>query len=389
MTVEQKKRSISLLLAGFIIFSSLYVTQPIFNGLSQYFNVSLSDVSLTLSVTTFMLGIGLIIVPMFNNIEKKRMMSISVLLVSLLSIMSAFVTNFHIFLIIRGLMGLALSGVPSIAMAYIADEVQKDRVRKVMGIYVAGTTFGGMSGRVVVGILTDLTHWQVAIATLSIINLSFAILMVLLLPASTVQTPRWTSPKQHLKQYIQLLKIPAVLKTMSLAFLLMGTFVTIYSYITVRFERAPFSLSESTIAFIFLLYLIGTYSSIHFGKLSYKLGIKRAYALAITIMITGISLTFFTYLPIDIIGLSALTFGFFGAHSIQSSYIATLTESSKSHASTLYLLGYYVGSSLLTLLGGYVFVHFEWQGIVILTLLLTLTATFVSYSLFKQTSIEG
>ena len=67
MTSEQKKRSISLLLAGFIIFSSLYVTQPIFNGLSQYFNVSLSDISLTLSVSTFMLGIGLILVPMLNN----------------------------------------------------------------------------------------------------------------------------------------------------------------------------------------------------------------------------------------------------------------------------------------------------------------------------------
>src|SRR5690606_26797108 len=109
MTSEQKKRSISLLLAGFIIFSSLYVTQPIFNGLSQYFNVSLSDISLTLSVSTFMLGIGLILVPMLNNIEKKRMMSISVLLVSVLSIISVFVTNFHIFLVIRGLMGLALS----------------------------------------------------------------------------------------------------------------------------------------------------------------------------------------------------------------------------------------------------------------------------------------
>ncbi|WHI57260.1 hypothetical protein [Mammaliicoccus lentus] len=71
MTSEQKKRSISLLLAGFIIFSSLYVTQPIFNGLSHYFDVSLSDVSLTLSISTFMLGVGLVIVPMLNNIEKK------------------------------------------------------------------------------------------------------------------------------------------------------------------------------------------------------------------------------------------------------------------------------------------------------------------------------
>ena len=235
MTSEQKKRSISLLLAGFIIFSSLYVTQPIFNGLSHYFDVSLSDVSLTLSISTFMLGVGLVIVPMLNNIEKKRMMSISVLLVSILSLISVFVKQFEAFLVIRGLMGLVLSGVPSTAMAYIADEVHKDRVSKVMGLYVAGTTFGGMSGRVVVGILTDLFNWQIAIGALSVINLIFAILMVSLLPVSKVQTPNWISPKQHLLKYIQLLKIPAVLKTMSLSFLLIGTFVTIYSYITVRF----------------------------------------------------------------------------------------------------------------------------------------------------------
>lgn len=381
---EQKKRSISLLFAGFIIFSSLYVTQPIFNGLSQYYNVSLSHVSLTLSVSTFMLGIGLIIAPMFNNIEKKKMMSISVLLVSLLSIASVFAPTFGLFLVLRGFMGLALSGVPSIAMAYIADEVPKERISKVMGLYVAGTTFGGMSGRVVVGILTDIANWQVAIASLSMINLLFSIVMIILLPKSTIQTPNWISPKQHFIKYIQLLKIPAVLKTMSLAFLLMGTFVTIYSYITVRFEHAPFSLSESTIAFIFILYLIGTYSSINFGKLSSKFGIKKAYTIAITIMITGILLTFFTYLPIDILGLAAITFGFFGAHSIQSSYIATLTNSSKSHASTLYLLGYYVGSSLLTILGGYIFVYLNWTGIALLSVILTLIAVYVSHSLFKQ-----
>lgn len=381
---EQKKRSISLLFAGFIIFSSLYVTQPIFNGLSQYYNVSLSHVSLTLSVSTFMLGIGLIIAPMFNNIEKKKMMSISVLLVSLLSIASVFAPTFGLFLVLRGFMGLALSGVPSIAMAYIADEVPKERISKVMGLYVAGTTFGGMSGRVVVGILTDIANWQVAIASLSMINLLFSIVMIILLPKSTIQTPNWISPKQHFIKYIQLLKIPAVLKTMSLAFLLMGTFVTIYSYITVRFEHAPFSLSESTIAFIFILYLIGTYSSINFGKLSSKFGIKKAYTIAITIMITGILLTFFTYLPIDILGLAAITFGFFGAHSIQSSYIATLTNSSKSHASTLYLLGYYVGSSLLTILGGYIFVYLNWTGIALLSVILTLIAVYISHSLFKQ-----
>src|SRR5699024_12660114 len=111
-------------------------------------------------------------------------------------------------------MGLVLSGVPSTAMAYIADEVHKDRVSKVMGLYVAGTTFGGMSGRVAVGILTDLFNWQIAIGTLSVINLIFAILMVSLFVVSKVQTAHWISPKQHFVISIQLLLIPALLQAM-------------------------------------------------------------------------------------------------------------------------------------------------------------------------------
>ena len=201
MTSEQKKRSISLLLAGFIIFSSLYVTQPIFNGLSHYFDVSLSDVSLTLSISTFMLGVGLVIVPMLNNIEKKRMMSISVLLVSILSLISVFVKQFEAFLVIRGLMGLVLSGVPLLPWHILLMKFIKTAVSKVMGLYVAGTTFGGMSGRVVVGILTDLFNWQIAIGALSVINLIFAILMVSLLPVSKSPNSELDFPKQHLLKY--------------------------------------------------------------------------------------------------------------------------------------------------------------------------------------------
>lgn len=384
MLTVQNKRAVSLLLAGFIIFSTLYVTQPIFNRLSTYYNVSLSDASYTLSISTFMLGIGLFLVPMLNNIEKKKMMAISVLLVSILSFFSAFSSNFTVFLILRALIGLALSGVPSIAMAYIGDEVAKQRVGKVMGLYVAGTTIGGMSGRIVVGILTDLLNWQIAIASLSVMNIIFAIVMVVLLPKSQIQTPSWTTPKQHAIIYIQLLKNSKVLKTMCLAFLLMGTFVTIYSYITVRFEHVPFSLSESAIAFIFLIYVIGTYSAIYFGKLANNIGIKKAYSIAISIMIIGVFITFFSNLTIIIVGLAAITFGFFGAHSIQSSYIATLTKHNKSHASTIYLLGYYLGSSVINLFGGYIYMQFGWFGIGTLACVLTLVSAFISVPLFKK-----
>ena len=57
-----------------------------------------------------------------------------------------------------------------------------------------------MSGRVVVGILTDIANWHCD----GISNLILAIL-VILFTTSTVQTPQWVSPKQHFIKYGKLL----------------------------------------------------------------------------------------------------------------------------------------------------------------------------------------
>ena len=50
-----------------------------------------------------------------------------------------------------------------------------------------------------------------------------------------------------------------------------------------------------------------------------------------------------------------LTIGFFGAHSVASSWVGRRATRDRAHATALYLFAYYLGSSVLGSLGGVVY----------------------------------
>ncbi|MDR2062033.1 MAG: MFS transporter, partial [Acinetobacter sp.] len=64
-----------------------------------------------------------------------------------------------------------------------------------------------------------------------------------------------------------------------------------------------------------------------------------------------------------LLGLIIFTFSFFAAHSTASSWVSVQAVQYRAVASSLYLLCYYIGSSLLGSSGGLVWENFGWTGI--------------------------
>jgi YNFM family putative membrane transporter len=66
-----------------------------------------------------------------------------------------------------------------------------------------------------------------------------------------------------------------------------------------------------------------------------------------------------------------VTTGFFGAHTIASTWVGRLGLQHKGHATSLYMLAYYAGSSLLGSAGGWFWSAAGWPGVTgfVLTLL--------------------
>jgi YNFM family putative membrane transporter len=62
--------------------------------------------------------------------------------------------------------------------------------------------------------------------------------------------------------------------------------------------------------------------------------------------------------------MAVLTFGFFGAHSIASGWVGQRALTARTQASALYLLCYYLGSSIGGSAGGLAHSYAGWPGLV-------------------------
>ena len=80
-------------------------------------------------------------------------------------------------------------------------------------------------------------------------------------------------------------------------------------------------------------------------------------------MLAGVGLTLFDRLPLVLLGMLLFTFGFFGAHSVASSWIGRRARQARGQASSLYLFSYYLGSSIAGTLGGVFWHAAGWDGV--------------------------
>ena len=176
---------LSLFLAGFAVFSSLYCVQPMMPFLAKFFHITPTHSSFPLSFSTIALALGLLFAGLISDrFGRKPIMVISLFSTATLLLMSAFLPYWEVFLATRMMIGLAVSGVASVAMTYIGEEIAQKDVGFAMGLYISGTAIGGMSGRLIAGVLLDYISWQTATMIIGILNLLIAIVFYIALPAS-------------------------------------------------------------------------------------------------------------------------------------------------------------------------------------------------------------
>ncbi|WP_136604570.1 MFS transporter [Paenibacillus dokdonensis] len=360
-----RKTSLALFAGGFNTFAILYYTQPLMPEFSKEFGISPVTASLSLSLTTLFLAISMIIVgSLSESWGRKPIMTVAMVTASVLTLITAFAPNFHTLLVFRIILGAVLAGLPAIAMAYLGEEIAPASLGAVMGLYISGNSIGGMGGRVITGALTDLWNWRIAIAAIGFLGLIFSIVFMILLPPSRHFEARPLRFKSLLRSLGNQFKDPGLLILYALGFLLMGSFVSLYNYIGYQLIAPPYSLSQTLVGFIFIVYIAGTFSSTWMGRMADTHGRPLMLWVGLMIFLCGALLTLSPLLGIKIAGIIIFTFGFFGSHSIASSWIGIRAVHEKAQASSLYLFFYYAGSSIGGTLGGIFWSSYGWHGVV-------------------------
>ncbi|HBZ11772.1 MAG TPA: MFS transporter [Bacillus bacterium] len=374
-----KKANLALFAAAFITFANLYMTQPIMPIFTKEFNVTPTMASLSLSLTTLSLAFGLLI---FGSLSeawgRKNIMSVCIIITTVLTVVISFSPTFELHLILRVIQGFTFAGIPSIAMAYLGEEIEGNSVGAAMGLYISGNTIGGLSGRVIMGTMTDLFSWQTGMVLLGVISLIAGIYFIWALPPSKHFQPQPLKLKSLFGTLISHVKNPVLISLFLIAFFLMGGFVTIYNYLGFKLAEPPYHLSMTIIGWLFIVYLVGTFSSAWFGMLGDKFGRPLFIIIGTLLMLVGVVLTLPTSLFYKIIGIVVLTFGFFGAHSVASGLVSRHATHDIAQASSLYLFAYYMGSSFGGSAGGIFWSRYGWNGVVSFTIVLLVVSVFLA-----------
>jgi YNFM family putative membrane transporter len=382
-TPAYRRMSVALLIVGFSTFALMYDVQPLLPLFTTQFGVNAATSSLAVSLTTGIMALAFIPAAVLSDrLGRRSVMIFSLLASAALTLLSAILPGWTELLALRAAIGLALAGLPGVAMAYVAEEVHPNSIGSAMGLYIAASAIGGMAGRMGMAFISQYTGWRVAIGLMGAAGLAAGLAFAAYAPRS-----RAFSPMHHdfgsLASAMRGLIADRVLPLLyAEGFLLMGVFVTIYNYIAFRLEAPPYRLSQAAVGLVFLVYLIGSFSSAWIGGLANRLGQGRVLWMPVAVLAAGIALTAARPLLAVLCGVAIVTGAFFAAHSTASGWVGRRAIRDRAQASALYLLFYYLGASLLGSAGGLAWNRAAWLGVAGFALILTLTALVIAVRLF-------
>jgi len=356
---------VALFASGFSTFSLLYFVQPLLPLFSHDFSLSPAASSLAISLTTALLAVSMLLASaMSERLGRRPLMIASLLSSAALTTAMAWLPDWPVLLFMRALMGITLSGLPAVAMAYVGEEMEPRAAGFAMGLYIGGSAIGGMSGRLLAGIIAEGFGWRTAALLIGLLGFSGAALFWKTLPASRNFHPRPLDVRGMAAGFRAHLVNPVMLRLFAQGFLLMGGFVAVYNYVGFRLLAPPFSLGHAVVGMVSIAYLAGIFSSAWMGDLAARHGRGRVMTAGVLLQLAGSLLMLSPHLALLVAGMVILTFGFFGAHSICSTWVARTARQGRAQASSLYLFGYYCGSSLIGAGGGYALAEAGWTGFI-------------------------
>jgi YNFM family putative membrane transporter len=370
-----RRINLAVFAAGYSTFMLMYAVQPLLPIFTKEFHISAAASSLALSLTTACLAVSMLVTgAVAEGWSRKPIMSVSLTAVAILTLLSSMVSSWPMFLVIRAVEGIALAGLPALAMAYVGEEIHPEAVGLSMGIYVGSGALGGMTGRLLTGVLADLFFWRPALAVIGAIGIAASVIFSASLPPSARFRPRSLSVESLLDSYKTHLRDPIIEALLGEAFLILGTLVTVYNYIGFRLLAPPYSLSQSVVGSVFGLYVLGFFSSSLMGLLSHRFSRPLLLRAGLATMLAGVIMTAARPLPAVIAGVALVTIGFFAAQSVASSWVGLRAREAKAQASALYLFSYYMGASTMGSIGGFFWGAYAWPGVAGFLVALLVTA---------------
>jgi YNFM family putative membrane transporter len=356
-----RRVAIALFAAGFAVFAQIFGAQAMLPAISKDFEIGASAAALTVSAATLGVAASVLVWAwVSDHIGRVQAMKISIISTTVIAFAVPLMPTFETMIIARVALGVAVGAVPAVSVAYLAEGLAASRVAVAAGIFVSGNTFGGITGRLLGGPLSEIVGWRTAMLVIAGLSVIAATTFLIMIPRTRRAVGGDLSPHPMRTRILFQLRDPVMLGLYAQGFFVMGSFGAIYNYLGYRIELPPYDVPATLVGLLFAAYLFGTLAARVSGGRVVRFGALRVVLAGITLMLVGLALLLTPTLIGVIAGLIIFTIGCFTAHPVASGQSGVRAQLGRSQATALYQLSWLSGTALFGWLAGVVFDKFGW-----------------------------
>ena len=332
---------IAVALAGGTAFLDMYATQPLLPEFLREFHTTKAVAGLTVTALTTAVALAAAPTGLIGDLlGRKRVIVSAMFLLAAFTAAAAFSSSITALIAWRFTQGLVMPAILAISVAYITEEFPPNRAAAAISAYITGSLLGGFCGRFVTAAAADRSNWHLAFLMLGVANLLGAILVLFLLPRSTV-FKRGASLGDALHDACSHLMNPRFLATCVIGGNALMSLVAVYTFLTYHLSEMPYNFTTGQLGDIFFVYLIGALVTLRASRVIARYG-NRLVILAAALFIVAGALTMLIPSTNAILaGLLIISCAMFVTQTAAQGNIRNVVAHGTASAAAFYLVVYY------------------------------------------------
>ena len=373
--IFSKKLLVVLTIICTIVIANLYYDQVLLTTISNDFFVPISASGILITAIQLGYTVGLLfIVPLGDRYSRRLLIILSIVCSAVLLFLMTLVSTFNLMVIMGLLMGLC-SISAQLIIPFVSSNISSEKRGVIVGHLLTGVFLGVLLGRVLGGVIGQLLGWRAVHEVAAIILLIFAGYLFYALPKDNIK--KENSYKNIILSLAPLLKREKVLReTIVFGAAAFCAFNIFWVSLSLILENYPYHYGSAMVGFFGFLGIAGAVAAGFTGKLtnSKNAGLWNIFALTImfiSFLVLGIG---WDNLVILIFITFTLDVGSRMNMSLNQGRIYKLNPQNHSRLNSLYMVGYYLGGSLGSWIGTYVYHPFGVQGITLVSCIVLLLA---------------
>ena len=342
--------------------ANLYYAQPLAATMASSLGVSAGAIGLSLMACQLGYALGmLLLVPLGDGRERRRLMVQTTLATSLAALLVAFSSGYAVLVIASAVLGFS-SCLPQMAVPFAVGLVRPEQRGAAIGTVMSGLLTGILLSRTASGLLAAAIGWRGTFVGAAILMAILALVLQLSLPAQR--------PPELLAWRAVVVSLPGVLRAEPLLrrHALLGAlgFASFSMFwATLSFQLAALGQGPRMAGLFGALGLAGIAAAPLIGRHAEALGPSRVNAAALSVLASSfiVSLLASRSLAGLAIGAILLDVGMQANHLTNQTVIFGLTPALRNRINAVYMVVFFIGGAVGTTLGSFAWEVARWKGV--------------------------